>query len=626
MSPWLSKNPPLGWRCLCLLWMSLLALPVFAVPTSLNAQWQVFVDTTSSKQAMDLTAGDIPWQSDTQHGIFGYRSGVLWTQFTVPAISTGQDGLLLSVGYPYLDKIDLYQLGQSQPIASVGNTRITPSPILSYASHIIQLPASTTDQRYLLRVQTTSALNVKAQLLTKTELLQTQTSDQFVAGAFMTLYLLSAMTYVVSAIIMRQPVQLAYALYLLCLLAIFVGVKQPILLNAWLGTPQWANWVKGFGILFIPASALLLWTVILRLRTTWPNLFKVYIALIVYCAVSLLSINTAWYGQAAQLSLMGILWISLLNMSLAVWTMRKPAQRKTLGLFILAFMFSTITAIVNNLSVIGVIATRTWFAQAFDLSSLAHVIMFAVATNLASRKLDTDTKEEVFQLRLLAQQRDQVQAFSSFVAHELLNPMARIGRSAEMLARDHSLPEKPARRIADIRSWAFETGKLVEAFLNSASLKSGQARVKPVLVQWSDWLQNFQTEISLNYPQATLIWHVQEHLTSAVFDPVLAKVALENIVINALKYAGADSPITIEVSSQKDAAVIDVFDAGPGLKANQYVQVGGNAVLREQDQDHPGFGLGLSLVAHIAQAHGGHFTARPGPEGGVHWELCLGSV
>lgn len=606
--------------------MVLLALPVFAVPTNLNTQWQVFVDTTSSKQAVDLTAADIPWQSDTQHGIFGYKSGVLWTQFTVPATRAGHDGLLLSVGYPYLDQIDLYPWGQSQPIASVGNTRITPSPILSYASHVIQLPASTTEQRYVLRVQTTSALNVKAQLLTKADLLQTQTSDQFVAGAFVTVYLLSAMTYVVSAIIMRQPVQLAYALYLLCLLAIFVGVNQPILLNAWLGTPRWSNWIKGFGILFIPAAGSLLWAIILRLRTTWPTLFKVYIALMGYCALSLFTINTTWYGQAAQISLLGILCISLLNMGLAAWAMRVPAQRKTLILFILAFLLSTVTAIVNNLSVIGVIATRPWFALAFDLSSLVHVIMFAVATNLASRKLDTDTKEEVFRLRLLAQQRDQVQAFSSFVAHELLNPMARIGRSAEMLARDHSLPEKPARRVADIRSWAFETGKLVEAFLNSASLKSGQARVKPVLVQWSDWLQNFQTEISLNYPQATLIWHVQEDLSSAVFDPILAKVALENIVINALKYAGSESPITIEVSAQNGAAVISVLDAGPGLKANQYAQVGGMTVLREQDQDHPGFGLGLSLVAHIAQAHGGHFTARPGPEGGVYWELCLGSV
>ena len=103
-------------------------------------------------------------------------------------------------------------------------------------------------------------------------------------------------------------------------------------------------------------------------------------------------------------------------------------------------------------------------------------------------------------------------------------------------------------------------------------------------------------------------------------------MALENIVINAIKYAGADKPISIEISVRGDVAVIGVDDAGPGLKPDQYAQVGEAAMLREQDQAQPGFGLGLSLVAHIALAHGGKLTACPGLQGGVHWELRLGSA
>jgi len=604
----------------------MLAHTVFAGSTNLNEDWLVFVDSSSQLQPLDMVADKVQWQADTKQGMNGYKSGVFWAQFQVPAVAPRQDGLLLSVGYPYLDKIDVYVWGQSEPIASAGDTRPSLEPILSYASHVIRLPALPNAQRYLLRVQTTSAMNVKAQLLSQENLLQSEGPGQFRAGAFVTLYLLSAVMYVVGAIVMRQTVQLAYALYLMCLLAIFVGVSQPILLNDWLGTPFWANWVTGFGILFIPASGLLLWTVILRLRSTRPKLFKAYMGLVAYCVVSLFSINSPWYGQAAQLSVLGILFISAFNLGLAGWTMRDPAQRKTLALFILAFLLSTVTAIINNLSVVGAIAARPWFAAAFDASSLVHVILFAVATNLSIRKLEADNKEAQFRHRLLIQQRDQVQSFSSFVAHELLNPMARIGRSAEMLARETDLEPKPARRIADIRVWAFETGKLVEAFLNSASLKSGQALVKPVQVELAAWLHDIQTELALNYPQVELIWRVDAQAINANFDPLLAKVALENIIINCLKYAGTSNAVTIDVSVMNGVAVLAVSDLGPGLKPEQYALIGQAVLLREPNQEKPGFGLGLSLVAYIAQAHSGVFTAQPRQPKGVRWELCLGKT
>ncbi|MBK9440702.1 MAG: hypothetical protein IPN53_05040 [Comamonadaceae bacterium] len=255
------------WLLLLALW--LLACPTQAAASHLNTQWATYWDTTAQLPVAALYAPGLNWQPETRQGVNGYRPGVLWAQFTVPATPDGHPGRLLSVGLPYLDQIDVYAWGQAQPLASLGDTRAVPLPLLSSTAHVMRLPALPTPQRYLVRVQSTSAMNVRAQLLSDQDLLQSGGSSQFKAGVFVTLYLLSAIMYIVGAVVMRQPVQLAYSFYLLCLLAIFVGVSQPILLNNWLGTAKLANWVTDFGILLVPAAACLLWIVILRLHSTY---------------------------------------------------------------------------------------------------------------------------------------------------------------------------------------------------------------------------------------------------------------------------------------------------------------------------------------------------------------------
>lgn len=604
-----------------LMWL----LPVQAWALNLNEQWSVFWDAPAHMQPADLYAPGVAWQPDTRLGINGYRPGVFWAQFSVPATPPGQSGWLLSVGQPYLDRIDVYRWDQLQPLASMGDTLPAPQPRLSFASHVVRLPEAATAQTYLVRVQSTSAMNIQAHLLSDAQWLHEQPDTLFRVGVFFTLYLLAIVIAIVGAVVLRQPVQIAYSAYLLCLMAIFLGVNQPVLLNEWLGSPRWANWVTGVGILLAPAVSCLLWIVILRLRSTHPMIFKICLGVVVWCVLSLFAINTPYYQPAAEIAVLSVVVYGTSFFGLALWAMRDPAHRMNVGLFVLAFFMNIVTVIVNNLSIAGFIASHPWFAAAVDASLLAHVVLLALATNLFIRKLQAENAENQFQHRLLATQRDQIQRLSGFVAHEFLTPLARIGRSAEMLAREAPpLATSPARRVADIRVWAFETGKLVEAFLNSASLKSGQASVKPVAVDVADWFERVRTEMNLNNAHATLQWQLADGATSARFDPLLAKVALENTVINALKYAGAANAVAIQVAVQDGSAVITVDDQGPGLKPEQYAQVGQADSLRQPSEVQPGFGLGLSLVAHIAQAHGGSLSASPRQPGGVRWVIKLG--
>ena len=320
-------------------------LPLQAWALNLNDQWQVFWDAPAQLQPADLYAPGVAWQPDTKQGMNGYQPGVFWAQFSVPATPPGQNGWLLAVGKPYLDRIDVYHWGQPQPLISMGDTLPSPQPRLSFASHVVRLPEAQTPQTYLLRVHSTSAMNIQAQLLSDAQWLHDQPGTLFRAGVFFTWYLMAIVIAIAGAVVLRQPVQVAYSAYLLCLVAVFLGVNQPVLLNEWLGSPRWANWVTGFGILLAPAVSCLLWLVVLRLRSTHPFIFKLFLGFVVCCVLSLFTINTPYYQQAAEISVLSVVVYGTLIMGLALWAMRDPTQRMYVGMFLLAFLMNVVTVI-----------------------------------------------------------------------------------------------------------------------------------------------------------------------------------------------------------------------------------------------------------------------------------------
>jgi signal transduction histidine kinase len=595
--------------------------------SDLSTDWRVHWDQLGTLTPQEMMQPNVPWQTDTRSGNYGHRSGVVWLRIEVPAAQAANTGRRwLALGEPYIDQMDVYAQGNPQPYATVGDS-VRPSPASIYPTrHLVQLPDNSVPQIWLVRVQTTSAINISARLVHDDALAQSMPRELFTAGLFVTLYLLSAGLYAVSAMVLRQAVQLAYSFYMLCLLTIFLGTQQPLLLNATLGSHAWANWVHGFGILMIPSAGSLLWMVILDLRRTHPHWFKAYAGIILVCSLSLASINTPFFRVAAFVSMMGVLVLGLASIGLALWTMRQPELRRKLGLYVLAFGVTVATAMACILSASGFIPPRPWFNLAFDTSALLHVLFLAIATSWSVRDMQRQGREATFRQRLMDDQKAQIRSFSAFVAHELLNPLARMGRSAEMVLREAKLPPKTLRRITDIRASAFESGKLVEVFLNNAALQSGQAQVRPVSMDVSAWMAQVQTEFTLNYPQAVLQICWPQDAPPVVLDPLLAKLSLENILINALKYAGPQCPIHIQVVVQPASVLFRVEDEGPGLKPEQYLLLGQSALLRHPTQDQPGFGLGLSLVATIAQAHGGSLQAQPRQPQGVCWLLELGQA
>jgi signal transduction histidine kinase len=81
--------------------------------------------------------------------------------------------------------------------------------------------------------------------------------------------------------------------------------------------------------------------------------------------------------------------------------------------------------------------------------------------------------------------------------------------------------------------------------------------------------------------------------------------AISNIVDNAIKYAGGGD-ILVKIENNRMSSTISVIDRGPGIPASERENVFKRFYRLDHSRSSPGNGLGLSLVAAVAQLHGAH--------------------
>jgi len=90
------------------------------------------------------------------------------------------------------------------------------------------------------------------------------------------------------------------------------------------------------------------------------------------------------------------------------------------------------------------------------------------------------------------------------------------------------------------------------------------------------------------------------------------KLALENIISNAIKFTPKDGSITIraESSENKDQMIMHVSDTGVGIPKEDLPKIFGKfqQAKNRSAGDKSGTGLGLTIAQELVQLHGGEIT------------------
>lgn len=216
----------------------------------------------------------------------------------------------------------------------------------------------------------------------------------------------------------------------------------------------------------------------------------------------------------------------------------------------------------------------------------------------------------------LARQR----GFVADASHELRTPLAVLGAELELAGRPGRSRDDLVQAVAAAEDEVARLTRLTNDLLMLARSDEGRLPVRPAPTGVKELLDRSAERAAGRATQAGVrcVVDAPDGLV-ALIDEDRIRQAVDNLIDNALRFAPADTQVTVSARATRTGLVIEVADAGPGFPADFLPHAFER--FRRPDtgraRSEGGAGLGLAIVAAIAAAHGGTATARNGAAGGA---------
>ena len=215
-----------------------------------------------------------------------------------------------------------------------------------------------------------------------------------------------------------------------------------------------------------------------------------------------------------------------------------------------------------------------------------------------------------------SRQTDQLRtALIDAMAHEFKTPLTSIVAATTSLLHD---PDQPRDSRAQLIKIADEEARHLEDLIDNAvelaRLDSAQIHVHTEESNVAEVVQEVVGAIRPEIEDRSVEVVSQEKIPQVALDRRLVKLAIKQLLDNALKYSPPGSPVTIQLRNSNGQIELDVTNQGEGIPAPEQNRIF-ERFYRSPSVQHriPGSGLGLSIAYRIAHAHNGDLTVTSGP-------------
>ena len=244
------------------------------------------------------------------------------------------------------------------------------------------------------------------------------------------------------------------------------------------------------------------------------------------------------------------------------------------------------------------------------LQELARSVMTEVSLKKAVRKLEEE-----------AVQRER---FVAILAHDLRQPLATIGLSAELIRRSPDR-EKREKHLTRIQGAGEFMRRLVEDLLDLARSRSSAMPISPRPMVFGAVVRKQVEGMRTAHPDRPFEVS-SEGDDRGEWDPDRLSQVVANLLSNALQYGHPQAPIRVKTRFDAERAVLSVQNLNRGAPIAPPAQarlfepfVRGSA----DGEARSNVGLGLFIVNQIARAHGGDVQVQSTAETGTTFTVQL---
>jgi two-component system sensor histidine kinase VicK len=233
-------------------------------------------------------------------------------------------------------------------------------------------------------------------------------------------------------------------------------------------------------------------------------------------------------------------------------------------------------------------------------------------TNVTNEKLGEEAQQE----------------FIAHISHELMTPLTTIKSYNEMLMDDEI--DSSEMKIEFYNTINEETNRLtclIQNLLNISKIEMGGLTIGKELVR-TDWL--FEDSIAAfeglaQKNKISLEKIAPANYPTLVGDKELLKVAINNILSNAIKYTPEHGTITFSLRDEHERVIFEIIDSGYGISKEDLPFIF-NKSYRSADpkiREQNGSGFGLALASEIIKLHGGEIEVQSEPGSGTQFVLSI---
>jgi PAS domain S-box-containing protein len=221
----------------------------------------------------------------------------------------------------------------------------------------------------------------------------------------------------------------------------------------------------------------------------------------------------------------------------------------------------------------------------------------------------------------------ELESFSYSVSHDLRAPLRQVIGFAKHLQNDSesSFSASALDSLSSIDRAAHQMEELIDDLL--AFARVSQVEMKKTEVDLDQLIAETVRGFDADTKGRGITWKIQA-LPPILADRALLRLALVNLVSNAVKFTGARAQATIEIgctTDDTDGTVIFIRDNGAGFDAKYATRLFGVFQRMHTQEEFEGTGIGLANVQRIIQRHGGRIWAEAVVDGGATFYFSVAS-